>query len=73
MEKNIVMAQNFLQESSIGEDPNYSKEFAEVSFVFAAVTGFCIGGISLANIVGIVYVKKTLTLFQCVSLTSVTY
>lgn len=39
-----------------------SCEFAYCSFVFAAITGFCIGAISLSNIIGVAYVNKKLSL-----------
>ena len=41
-----------------------SCEFAYCSFVFAIMTGFCIGAISLSNIIGVAYVNKKLTLKQ---------
>jgi phosphate/sulfate permease len=37
-------------------------EFAYCSFVFAVMTGFCIGAISLGNIIGVAYVNKKLTM-----------
>ena len=39
-----------------------SCEFAYCSFVFAVMTGFCIGAISLSNIIGVAYVNKRLSL-----------
>jgi hypothetical protein len=41
-----------------------SCEFAYCSFVFALMTGFCIGAISLSNIIGVAYVNKRLSLKQ---------
>lgn len=38
-----------------------SCEFAYCSFVFALMTGFCIGAISLSNIIGVAYVNKKMT------------
>ena len=43
------------------------KNFAYASFVFAAVTGFCIGGTALANVIGIPYINKRLSLTNSVS------
>jgi hypothetical protein len=39
-----------------------AKDFAYCSFAFSVVTGFCIGGTALANIIGIGYVNKRLSL-----------
>lgn len=48
-------------------DPQYEeKNFAYSSFAFAAVTGFCIGGTALANVIGIPYINKRLTLSHAV-------
>jgi hypothetical protein len=44
------------------------KNFAYASFAFAAVTGFCIGGTALANVIGIPYINKRLSLTNSVSL-----
>jgi phosphate/sulfate permease len=41
-----------------------SCEFAYCSFVFALMTGFCIGAISLSNIIGVAYVNKRLSRTQ---------
>ena len=41
-----------------------SCEFAYCSFVFAVMTGFCIGAISLSNIIGVAYINKKLSLKQ---------
>eukprot|EP00347_Sterkiella_histriomuscorum_P021274 403334582 len=38
------------------------KNFAIASFAFAAITGFCIGGTALANVIGIPYISKRLSL-----------
>lgn len=46
--------------------PNYPKEFAMVSFAFAVVTGFCIGGAALSNVVGIAYTNKRISLRNAV-------
>lgn len=43
------------------------KNFAITSFAFAAVTGFCIGGTALANVIGIPYISKRLSLSSAVS------
>lgn len=50
--------------ASNGEDDNLfeEKNFAYASFAFAAVTGFCIGGTALANVIGIPYLNKRLSL-----------
>ncbi|CDW80953.1 phosphate permease [Stylonychia lemnae] len=45
----------------MGEEEN----FAYTSFAFAAVTGFCIGGTALANVIGIPYTSKRLSLSNC--------
>ena len=42
------------------------KNFAYSSFAFAAVTGFCIGGTALANVIGIPYINKRLSLSNAV-------
>lgn len=48
-------------------DPQYEeKNFAYSSFAFAAVTGFCIGGTALANVIGIPYINKRLSLSHAV-------
>jgi len=39
-----------------------SCEFAYSSIIFAVFTGFCIGAISLGNIIGVAYVNKKLTM-----------
>ena len=41
--------------------------FAYASFAFAAVTGFCIGGTALANVIGIPYINRRLSLSNAVS------
>ena len=47
--------------------PQYEeKNFAYSSFAFAAVTGFCIGGTALANVIGIPYINKRLSLSNAV-------
>jgi phosphate/sulfate permease len=48
-----------------------SCEFAYCSFVFAIMTGFCIGAISLSNIIGVAYVNKKLSLKQLMYLSVV--
>jgi len=57
----------------LGEVNSYStmleeKNFAYASFAFAAVTGFCIGGTALANVIGIPYINKRLSLTNSVSI-----
>jgi CO dehydrogenase/acetyl-CoA synthase beta subunit len=47
-------------------NPNYPREFAVVSFAFSVVTGFCIGGTALSNVVGVSYVNKRLSLSSSV-------
>ena len=42
--------------------------FAWTSFVFAILTGVCIGAISLSNIIGIAYVNKKAKLATLVGL-----
>lgn len=42
--------------------------FAYTSFVFAILTGVCIGAISLSNIIGIAYVNKKAKLTTLVTL-----
>ena len=42
------------------------KNFGYASFAFAAVTGFCIGGTALANVIGIPYINKRLSLTNSV-------
>jgi len=42
------------------------RDFAYCSFAFSVVTGFCIGGSALANIVGIGYINKRLSLSKAV-------
>ena len=42
--------------------------FAYTSFVFAILTGVCIGAISLSNIIGIAYVNKKARLAKLVAL-----
>jgi len=42
--------------------------FAYTSFVFAILTGVCIGAISLSNIIGIAYVNKKAQLTTLVGL-----
>ena len=44
----------------------FAEDFAWCSFAFTAVSGFCIGGSALANIVGIPYINKLLSLKNCV-------
>ena len=51
-------------------DPQYEeKNFAYSSFAFAAVTGFCIGGTALANVIGIPYINKRLSLSHALMIT----
>jgi len=45
-----------------------ARDFGYCSFAFALVSGFCIGGTALTNIIGIVYVNKRLSLKSCVRL-----
>ena len=47
-------------------DMNEEINFAYSSFAFAAVTGFCIGGTALANVIGIPYINKRLSLSNAV-------
>ena len=44
------------------------RDFAFCSFAFAAITGFCIGGTAIANIVGIGYNHKIYSLKTAVLL-----
>jgi len=54
--------------SGAGEDNlDEEKNFAYSSFAFAAVTGFCIGGTALANVIGIPYINKRLSLSNAVN------
>lgn len=46
--------------------------FAYASFAFSAVTGFCIGGTALANVIGVPYTSKHLSLTNSL-LISVTF
>jgi hypothetical protein len=55
-----------VHEEYIDRNPDYPREFAVVSFAFAVVTGFCIGGLALSNVVGIAYVNKRLSLSMAV-------
>ena len=48
-------------------DMNEEKNFAYSSFAFAEVTGFCIGGTALANVIGIPYINKRLSLSNAVT------
>ena len=48
--------------SSITSEDFPSCEFAYCSFVFAILTGFCIGAITLSNIIGIAYIHKKASL-----------
>ena len=45
--------------------------FAYTSFVFAVLTGVCIGAISLSNIIGIAYVNKKANLTTLVGLATI--
>jgi hypothetical protein len=45
-----------------------ARDFGFCSFAFAVISGFCIGGTALTNIIGIVYVNKRLSLTYSVSL-----
>ena len=45
---------------------NEETNFAYSSFAFAAVTGFCIGGTALANVIGLPYINKRLSLSNAV-------
>ncbi len=58
-----LLRQGLLNDSSLQEEKN----FAYASFAFAAVTGFCIGGTALANVIGIPYINKRLSLTNAVS------
>ena len=42
--------------------------FGYTSFAFSVITGFCIGGTALANVIGIPYTSKRLTISNCVKL-----
>lgn len=59
---------NSLHSQSVmdGDEMASEKSFAFASFAFAAVTGFCIGGTALANVIGIPYINKRLTLSNAV-------
>jgi phosphate/sulfate permease len=48
-----------------------SCEFAYCSFIFAIMTGFCIGTLALSNIIGLAYVNKKLSLGQLVFISCV--
>jgi phosphate/sulfate permease len=41
---------------------NSAFDFGYTSFVFSAITGFCIGGSALANIIGMGYLNKRLSM-----------
>lgn len=45
----------------------FPRDFAFCSLAFAAVTGFCIGGTALSNVIGIAYINKRLSLKYSVS------
>ena len=45
--------------------------FAYTSFVFAILTGVCIGAISLSNIIGIAYINKKAKLATLVTLATI--
>ena len=45
--------------------------FAYTSFVFAVLTGVCIGAISLSNIIGIAYINKKASLKTLVTLATI--
>lgn len=45
-----------------------SCQFAYGSFIFAIITGFCIGALALSNIIGIAYVNKKLSLGSLVAI-----
>ena len=47
-------------------DLNEQRNFAYSSFAFSAITGFCIGGTALANVIGIPYISKRLSLKNAV-------
>lgn len=49
-------------------DMNEERNFGYCSFAFAAVTGFCIGGTALANVIGLPYINKRLSLSNAVIL-----
>jgi len=49
-------------------DMNEERNFAYTSFAFSAITGVCIGGTALANVIGIPYINKRLSLKNAVSL-----
>jgi len=46
-------------------------EFAYSSIIFAVFTGFCIGAISLGNIIGVAYVNKKMTMRELLSIAMV--
>lgn len=52
----------------MADDMDEQRNFAYSSFAFAAVTGFCIGGTALANVIGIPYINKRLSLTNAVSI-----
>jgi hypothetical protein len=54
--------------SEITSEDFPSCEFAYGSFIFAIVTGFCIGTLALSNIIGIAYVNKKLSLGELVTI-----
>ena len=45
-----------------------SCELAYGSFIFAIMTGFCIGALALSNIIGVAYVNKKLSLGELVGI-----
>ena len=57
--------------SSITSEDFSSCMFAYTSFVFAVLTGVCIGAISLSNIIGIAYVNKKANLTTLVGLATI--
>ena len=43
-----------------------ARNFGWCSYVFAVVTGYCIGSLTLSNIIGVAYINKRMTLGRLV-------
>ena len=54
--------------SAITAEDFPSCELAYGSFIFAVMTGFCIGALALSNIIGVAYVNKKLSLGELVAI-----